>query len=151
MKVEEIKPDEIKTEPIVPSVEKKDSVVHHPEDLNKNTTEGSAVSPAKEETSTEAKVQNEKETDLLKTEQSEGPEQKENSLQPDAAPSVEKYSEQDFQKSRNSRTAQLFQKHGNLLEDPPPKKADKTQSQKEGKKFSLTCLFCCCCKKESKN
>ena len=35
--VEEIKPDEIKTEPIVPSVEKKDSVVHHPEDLNKNT------------------------------------------------------------------------------------------------------------------
>ena len=67
---------------------------------------------------------------------------REENLQPEKPP-VAKYSEDDFQKSRNSKTASLFQKHGKLLDEPVEKK--KTD---ENKKAGWSCFFCCCRKKK---
>ena len=85
------------------------------------------------------------------------------------------YSSEDFQKSRNSKTAALFQKHGKLLEEDEDKKDEnksccsrglfcfdrkknqkKPVDSKQAKKKTETenksscCLFCCCRKKEKK-
>ena len=54
-----------------------------------------------------------------------------------------KYSSEDFQKSRNSRTAALFQKHGKLLDEDEDNKEEKKSCCSRG-------LFCFCRKKNQK-
>ena len=59
-----------------------------------------------------------------------------------------KYSDEDYQKSRNSKTASLFQKRGGLLDDP--KQAEVKKEEKESKTSCWSCMFCCCRKKNQK-
>ena len=54
-----------------------------------------------------------------------------------------KYSSEDFQKSRNSKTAALFQKHGKLLEEDEDKKDENKSCCSRG-------LFCFDRKKNQK-
>ena len=60
-----------------------------------------------------------------------------------------KYTDEDFQKSRNSRTAALFQRHGKLLDDP---KAGEEKKEARGNKKSCwsSCFLCCCREKNPK-
>ena len=53
---------------------------------------------------------------------------------------TEEYTADDFQKSRNSKTAALFQKHGKLLDDPISSKDKKEET--ESKNSCWSCLFC---------
>lgn len=62
----------------------------------------------------------------------------------------ETFSSEQFQKSRNSRTAAMFQKHGKLLDDDKAASAKTKKSEvkkDEGKKSFLSCFSCCCRKK----
>ena len=63
----------------------------------------------------------------------------------------EKYSQSDFDKSRNSKTAAMFQRHGKLLEDnnsPSDEKKDKKKIEKNKKSKKTNIFSCClCCKK----
>ena len=53
------------------------------------------------------------------------------------------YTEDQFQKSRNSRTAAMFQKHGKLLDDIPSSQTKAKATDKGNSKKSCCFPFCC--------
>ena len=59
------------------------------------------------------------------------------------SPKPPNYSEEDVQKSKNSKTAALFYKHGKLEDfDKSKGKSDDVKKEKAKKK---KCCFLCCC------
>ena len=62
----------------------------------------------------------------------------------------EKYSQSDFDKSRNSKTAAMFQRHGKLLEDNkrPSNENVKNKIEKDKKSRKANIFSCCLCRKK---
>jgi len=61
----------------------------------------------------------------------------------------ENYTQEDFNKSKNSKTAAIFQKHGKLLEDQSSTKEEKKENVKKRNWCCFAC--CCCCMRKNKN
>ena len=69
--------------------------------------------------------------------------------QKDEKETKDDYTEDQFQKSRNSRTAAMFQKHGKLLDDMPSSQSKVKATEQE--KSKRTCCFPFCCKRGDKS
>ena len=59
----------------------------------------------------------------------------------------EQFSQADFEKSKNSKTAAMFQRHGKLLEDNKSSSNSNKKDEKSKRKNIFSC--CLCCKKEN--
>ena len=71
--------------------------------------------------------------------------------QPEAELRNEQFSQADFEKSKNSKTAAMFQRHGKLLEDNKSFSDKNARSNKKDEKSKRKNIFSCCicCKKEN--
>ena len=63
----------------------------------------------------------------------------------------ENFSQADFEKSKNSKTAAMFQRHGKLLEDNKSSSEKKGESKNKDEKSKRKNIFSCClcCKKKN--
>ena len=63
----------------------------------------------------------------------------------------EQFSQADFEKSKNSKTAAMFQRHGKLLEDNKSYSEKNAKSNKKDEKSKRKNIFSCCicCKKDN--
>ena len=70
---------------------------------------------------------------------------------PEAELRNEQFSQADFEKSKNSKTAAMFQRHGKLLEDNKSFSDKNARSNKKDEKSKRKNIFSCClcCKKEN--